>query len=143
MTILKVKNIQRRNGEPYLWRLIVFRCRFFGVYLHHFLASDDECFHSHPWLFCSLILRGGYWETIGEHWTETLDGPRFVHTPKRWHRAGSILFRPAETAHRIEVPPGGRTWSIVLTGRRVRPWGFFTKFGWIPWQKYSHEEHCT
>jgi hypothetical protein len=111
----------------------VFKCRWFAVYLHEFERSDhDRCLHDHPWGFVSIILRGGYWE-------EMFDNGYSYRTSRRWRRPGSILVRPAKTAHRIELTAGAeagilpKPWSLVIVGRKSRAWGFWTIAGWREW----------
>lgn len=122
--------ITRGDAQPYLTRLIVFRCPWFALYLHWFEGSDDLCLHDHPWAFASLILRGGYWETIPNS--------------RKWHGPGSLLARPAKWRHRVEIPPGRRALTLLLIGPKQRGWGFWTpKFGFIPWRKYHSAQHCA
>ena len=49
------------HDAPYLlrWWLIP-RNRFFNVYVHQFLRSDDDrALHDHPWLLnCAILLNG-------------------------------------------------------------------------------------
>ena len=128
------ETITRQDDTPYLWRLRIIETPWFGLYLHRFLSSDDPCLHDHPWFFVSLILWGGYWETAIRDGLAT----------RRWYWPGSILFRRAAWSHRIEVPRPGWTWTLVFRGRRSRPWGFWTtRFGWIPWQRFKHQDHCA
>lgn len=122
------ESIHRHEGELYLRRLRVVSCRWFGVYVHWFHASDDDSLHDHPWWFVTVILRGGYWE----------------HTPgpdgapvRRWHPPGAVRFRPARWLHRVEIDPARRPVTIVVRGRRIRRWGFQTRSGWVPWPEYK------
>lgn len=96
--------------------------RWLSIFVHDFLRSDsDRCVHDHPWWFVSVILRGGYWE---------VDKDRVY----RWHGPGSILVRRATWAHRIELKnPWDPVTSLVITGPKVRQWGFHTMIGWKPW----------
>jgi hypothetical protein len=129
LTLFDLEVITRYDGEPYLRRLTVFKCPWFGIFLHKFLSDDDECLHDHPWPFVSIILRSGYWETGG--------GERAFYPPL------SILFRKASWAHRIDLEPDRPLpITLVLCGPVIRKWGFFTKYGWIPWKKYDHRAHC-
>lgn len=135
------EHITRADRRPYLTRLIVLRMPLFSVYLHWFHSSDDPCLHDHPWGFVSVILAGGYTE-----WTFEPDGNqrRFgCDEVPRWYGPGSVLVRRADFAHRIEIDQRRPPLTLVLTGRRVRGWGFFTPFGWIPWRRYSHARHCV
>lgn len=94
--------------------------------IHRILRPDaGQDHHDHPWDFTSLILRGAY--------AEELIGPRGlgVHV----HRAGALVRRRADQAHRITwVAPG--TITLVIAGPRQRSWGFVTASGWIPWRTY-------
>ncbi len=56
--------VQAPNGEVYLnrWHLIP-KNRWFNIYLHHFLRSDDDrALHDHPWWNASILLTGEYTE---------------------------------------------------------------------------------
>lgn len=146
MTFLRVETINRHEGDPYLRRLTLFKCALFGVFLHRFLADDDECLHDHPWPFLSLILWGGYWEAT--HDGATHYGPTDGVLPKlplrrKWYGAGRLLLRRATWAHRVELEPGRtRPLTLVVCGPKQRGWGFFTPFGWIPWRQYDYPKHC-
>ena len=101
---------------------IIPRNRFFNIYLHHFLRSDDDrALHDHHWWNVSILLRGSYIE----------------HTPKGLvvRSAPAIAFRIAEAAHRIQLFGSIRgelpVWTIFITGPRVRDWGFHCKQGWV------------
>ncbi len=121
------------DGKPtendYLYRLKVFQCPWFGVFLHWFVSSDDECQHDHPWKFVSIILSGGYWE----------QGPDGKTT---WYPPGSILRRMDPTrSHRVIVDKPAMT--LVIIGPKKRTWGFHTLLGWIPWYHYKYSQHCS
>ncbi|QDH91682.1 hypothetical protein SEA_PHRAPPUCCINO_4 [Mycobacterium phage Phrappuccino] len=116
-----------RDGSPYLQRwYLVPRNRFFNLYLHKFLRSDeDKELHCHPWNFVSFILKGSYIEV-------TEDG-------RRERKRFSIAYRRAETRHRVELlrteaipldrnrprPMETPAWTLVLTGPKIREWGFY------------------
>lgn len=145
MIFFKRELITRHDDTPYLERLRVFDSAWFGVYLHRFLASDDPCLHDHPWPFVSVILRSGYWETVGHHWGQAWGSLWWwLNMPTTWYPAGSILFRRAEHAHRIELDPARPLpVTLVIRGPRGRVWGFFGNAGWVPWRKYDHAKHCV
>lgn len=134
------------------WYLIP-RNRFFNVYLHNFLRSDDDrALHDHPWHWASLLLRGQYIE-------HTIAAGGVHHHHQR--HAGSIKLCSPHAAHRVEVitagsafaPAGMRIrscvglvdpaaplpcWTLFITGPRVRDWGFHCPLqGWIPWQRFT------
>jgi hypothetical protein len=99
--------ISRKGLPRYLTRWTLYGSRSGGgqkLYLHCFHRGDaEDYFHDHPWPFWSLILWGGYWE--------------LTESGRRWYGPGSLLRRPAEHRHRVEVPPG----QTLLDARVVRP----------------------
>jgi hypothetical protein len=114
---------------PLLTRYFLVHTPLVGIFLHHLHASDeDRALHDHPWSFVTCLLTSGYYE----------------HTPDRdgtirrtWRRRFSVLYRPAEWQHRLElVRP---TWTLMFRWRRRRVWGFFTPGGWVDWVTYGKE----
>jgi hypothetical protein len=128
MRLFKRRTIDRCRS-PYLVRYILLESRFGRVMVHRFLRGDeDDEFHCHPWNFTSVILRGGYFEFTPEGF--------------RWYGAGSVLRRPAEWKHRVVIHPGRRVWSLVITGPRVRDWGFWAGEQFTPWRKFVAALRC-
>lgn len=112
------------SDDVYLRRWSL-RLPFGTLKLHHILRPDhDRCHHDHPWWFFTLVLWGGYVERVGEADAE--------------HRArpGRVYFRPALFRHRIASLPRGHAWTLVLTGRPRRRWGFHTNAGWVHWKVF-------
>lgn len=110
------------------WHVIP-RNRFLNVYLHRFLRSDDDrALHDHPWWSCSIILSGGYFEHLA-------DGT------KRWRPRGTVKFRGARSAHRIELPAnmpkGYQVITLFITGPKFREWGFHCPKGWRHWREFT------
>ncbi len=150
-TILRIRDEER--GNPiYLIRYSLFSCPWFAIKVHNILLSDDDCLHDHPWSFFSVILWNGYVE-------ETVDYEKVFASQRRnpWNRLrnvadnlkdisweksdlnscprkhvrygmGSILWRPNPWPHRLVVAKPA--WSLVVTFRKVRVWGFYTPSGW-------------
>jgi hypothetical protein len=117
-TTLRIKDDV--NNPIYMIRYSLFSCPLFSIKLHRILLSDDDCMHDHPWSFISFILSGGYVE----------------HTPKgkRLYGAGSILYRPVPSVHKLEIFQPATT--LVITFKRVREWGFYTAKGWMIWHQF-------
>ena len=115
--------------NPYLLRWwIIPRNRFFTIYLHQVLRDDDDrALHDHPYVSCSIILKGGYIEHM----------PYDIHTRKQ----GQIIFRRAKRAHRIQLLRTGGSvlpaWSLFITGPRIREWGFHCPNGWVHWKGFT------
>ena len=130
---------------------IIPRNRFFNIYLHKFVGDDEvRALHDHPWRSLSILLKGKYIEH------------RQGHEPKVFRR-GSVIYRGAEYAHRIELfnddinwrdavaKRKGKivifykplpVWTIFITGRKIRDWGFHCPKGWRLWSDFvSQDDH--
>ena len=64
--------------------------------------------HNHPFPFITIIVSGGYWET--------LNGVK----ERKWRRPGYIGFRSADQLHRVDLEPGIKALTIFIAG----PYGF-------------------
>jgi hypothetical protein len=112
-------------ADPYMlrWYLIP-RNRWFNIYLHKFLRSDDDrALHDHPWVSLSIVIKGQYRD----------------HTPcgSRIYRRGSIIFRRATAIHRVELIDNQPAWTLFITGPKVREWGFHCPKGWVHWEIFT------
>jgi hypothetical protein len=117
------------HGEAYLHRLRIVNTPWFGINLHDIhLPDTDKDPHDHPWNFVSVVLRGGYGETL-----YTYDTVRSVRS-KVWRRGSIHRMRTRSFHHIHKVEPGTRT--LVFTGKRSKAWGFQTRTGFVPWQEY-------
>jgi hypothetical protein len=120
-------------AQPYLLRwFLVPRNRFFNVYLHCILRDDDDrALHDHPWFNISIILRGSYREVMPDKKSISTPHMRIAEMPQvsKERGIGSIVFRRATAAHRLEVARGP-VWTLFITGPRIREWGFHCSWGW-------------
>ena len=67
------------------------------------LADDHgEGVHNHTFPYITIILRGGYWETLS--------------TGKFWRPPGYIGFRSANNLHRVDLKPGTKPLTIFISG---------------------------
>lgn len=121
--------------RPYMRRhWLLPRNRFFNVYVHEFLRSDDDrALHDHPWLFnASWLIEGEYLEhTIAA-------GGIHVRT---YRKTGAFKFRWGPAPHRVELLEFKRysgewttepCWTVFFTGPVVRDWGFHCpERGWV------------
>lgn len=95
---------------PYVirWRI---ETRWGSIRLHHWLSHDDDrAFHDHPWSFTTFVIKGGYAD-VSPDGTEHLKAP-------------AVRRRTAEHRHTV-FPDKGGCWTIVVTGPRIRTWGFW------------------
>jgi hypothetical protein len=105
---------------------IIPRNRLFNIYLHQILRSDDDrALHDHPWINCSIILKGRYMEVT----------PANSFMRRRW----SVTFRRAVAAHRLVIARGESCWSLFITGPMIRQWGFHCPQGWRHWKLFVNE----
>lgn len=91
-------------------RYSLLKTPWFNIYLHQLDARiwHPNC-HDHPWWFLTVLLWNGYFEQVGTQFYN--------------RRPGNVLYRPASFSHNI-VTPNGTSWSLVVTGRKSRDWGF-------------------
>jgi hypothetical protein len=151
---MRKKVIYREDGEPYLIRWYLFRCKRFQICLHHILLSDYDCLHDHPWKFITLILKGGYYERIprydrlfktelGNTIDNILNGRIIANeVVKKWYGPGSLLGRPAKWKHALELPEGKTAWSLLIMFKKERDWGFWTSKGWVYYEAYKPTQSC-
>jgi len=113
------------EDNPYLrrWWLIP-RNPLLNFYLHQILRSDDDrALHDHPWVNCSIILRGRYLEVMPDR------------NVVRW--PGSVTFRWPTAMHRLQLIDNQHCWTLFITGPRVRSWGFDCPQGWRHWREFT------
>lgn len=96
---------------PYVvrWRV---EFPFGSIRVHHWLSNDDpRAVHDHPWWFLTFVVKGGYTDLSPEG-SEILEAP-------------AIRFRKAEHRHTVyPLKPCG-AWTVLITGRPLRKWGFY------------------
>jgi hypothetical protein len=123
----EINGNERCPTYVYRWRIIGGSTRHGSktgraIYIHHFVGDDWSLdLHDHPKRFISIGLKGSYLET----------------TPagQRWYRAPWIRTFPPTHAHRIQTPSCS-CWTLLVTLRAVREWGFWNGGRWIPWKNY-------
>lgn len=129
-------------GDNYLRRWwIVPRNDYANVYLHEILASDDDRgIHGHPWSNRSFLIDGEYVEHtpryMGSYCGPGNGKPGADEIISHVRRAGSVITRDADQAHRLEILPNGRAISLFMTGPAVREWGFWCASGWRHWKEF-------
>lgn len=96
-----------------------------SVRLHHWLAPDDDrAPHDHPWAFTTFVLKGGYTD----------------HSPAgdEHLRAPAVRHRAATHQHTV-FPDEGGCWTVIVTGPKIRKWGFWVKGKFVKMNKYFYE----
>lgn len=127
------------RNDPYMrrwWWLP--RNNWFNIYVHHMRHDDDDrAPHDHPWWSLSLCLRG----VIKEH---QMVSPGYIPgSTRRWKinmiRKGDWKWRGTNYVHRLALPEGD-AWTLFITGRKVRTWGFWCPKGFVPWNKFVNPD---
>lgn len=134
----------RTTGREYLRRRRAIQTPWFSIFVHRLEVPDPgEDLHDHPWPFVSLILRGGYTEVVDEArdatnhaWVSARTGVTLA-APRRWG-AWSVHTVRLDQVHRIVRLDRSPTWTLVVTGRRCREWGFYTPSGFVAADEYDH-----
>jgi hypothetical protein len=141
--LLWAQELPTKDGTPYLRRWVL-DLGFGSLRLHHWLCSDDDrAPHDHPYWMVTCILKGGYhdvqWQLVRVFFGDEDHGERWVPLWKH-RKAPSIRFWPAEHTHHVHVDEGG-CWSLCITGRQSRIWGFWQMRGdgvrrWVRSSRY-------
>lgn len=149
----------RTNTYMERWYLIPHN-RFFNVYLHHFLRSDDDrALHDHPWWNFSWLLKGEYEEVTADmdgvlQMAMSEDDHQFLREERlkpggkrkvTRRKAGQMALRLAKKAHRIQLlkDAAGReqpVWTLFVTGPKLRVWGFWCREGWVAFDSAARKE---
>lgn len=124
--------INGEDKEVYLRRWwIIPRNPFMNVYLHNMLHDDGDVLHDHMYVSVSLVLDYGLQEVY------CLDPESgFIELRKRCRtfEQGQVVFRSSRMAHQLLVRRP--TWTIFVTGPRIKSWGFWCPKGWKEWKEY-------
>ncbi len=133
LKLFKVREIPHPKGGPYLRRFYLTPEWFpwFNVFVHQLFTPDpDRDLHDHPWDFWTFPLTGYY--EVGR-----VEPVNYV-LARSWHH------RPAEYVHRITRLLHTPTWTIMVTKKGRREWGFWVEGQWIHWRQYlglfDHEQ---
>lgn len=109
---------------PYMLRWwVIPRNDLFNVYYHRILRDDeDRALHDHPWPSLSIMVSGEMNEVLPDR--------------VRRVRAGDVVYRGPDFAHRLELIDGAPAETLFITGPRVRDWGFHCPKGWVLWSDF-------
>ena len=97
-------------GAPYMERSHVATLFGIRIYLHRFVACDEDGVHDHPFRHSlSFILAGWYWEDL---WAD--------RKKRRW-----LNYIGPNKLHRVVLPEstGADVWTLFLHTPRVKGWG--------------------
>jgi hypothetical protein len=127
--MFKKTEIRSQDGILHFrrWRLI--ETKYFRLYLHQIFESDkDKHLHNHPWNFLSIILCGGYVESLSAG--KKVFAPRFVfHKASTYHKITSLML------------PGRPIVSLFFAFGKYREWGYETSEGHINSEEYRKRKH--
>ena len=101
-------HLKYNEAKPWMNRYyVLFRHRFqwfpYNIIIHEMLDDDHgEGVHNHLCPYITIVLRGGYWETL--------------KTGKFWMQPVYIGFRSANNYHRLDLKPGTRPFTLFIPG---------------------------
>lgn len=128
------------KDDIYLERWFVIpRNHTFNIYLHHIIKDDDDrAMHDHVANNVSIILTGGYDELMFAE--PPVAGRPLPKMVKHGRRAGDVIFRKADVAHRLMRRPDmpGEVWTLFIKFGDWRQWGFWCPLGrWVHWKEFT------
>lgn len=125
----------------YLKRMVLFRSKYFCIYIHRFLRSDKDDHHDHPFDFLGYVVSGGYIESllhgtpVRSVWGKDPKRQTFIVEAQEsvgTRQEGSWAWRSAETRHKVTL---SRHYSseeykdapltVIFRGPYRREWGFW------------------
>lgn len=142
---LLFRGIHRENGVLYLgryrlhgWMPTDQKDRRFNAYLHWIHLEDaDDATHNHPWDWAfSIVLSGWYRE-------ERLQKSYHVNEISGFDCEAIITLRTVrffnfirhDTFHKITKLSPQPVWTLFITGRKTKSWGFYELGrGFVPWR---------
>lgn len=104
--------------------------------IHKILRSDkDWHMHDHPFASISIVLEGGYWESMPAEQGQPpeLDEEEFTIM---WRGVGSVVRRAAHHRHKLTLPSGKTATSLFIMGPWEKDWGFYKPEGFVYWRDY-------
>lgn len=106
------------------------------IAVHHFVDDEwSDTSHDHPFDFWTIILFGGYLETIERSNRSRYDVAR---------RPGGFRFVKAEVRHTTKLlSKEDGCWTITFRSPERRAWGYWVDNKFIPWQKYFESHNVS
>lgn len=129
LLIDKFGSSSNRTSNAFMIRWIIIRTKWFNIFVHKFLKSDENLPHSHPFNFISVLLWGSYVEQV-------YTGNELIEIKRR---APSIMFRNGFIFHKIILKKSSPI-TICLTWPAGKNWHYLTNNGEvIKWRKYLRQ----
>ena len=133
--IKPVLEIKSKAGVLHFRRWRILSTPWFNIYLHGIYKADaDKHLHDHPWDYRSLVLKGCFWE-------ETIDHNGFwILNPLA---PGSFVKRKAEQFHKIRELCTPTVYTLFITGKPRRDWGYSVDGEWMQHDEYRKWVHTN
>ena len=129
-----VMNIVSKKGITHFKRWSIIQSKWFNIYIHAIYVADlDKHCHDHPWNFMSIILKGTYIEkVINKHPKHN----RYISYLTRSFWSNTFKWNKAETTHKIDKIMDGPVYTLFITGKNRRDWGYDVDGTWYQWEEY-------
>jgi hypothetical protein len=130
-------------SRPQTYRWVLFRRPWGQAVLNRHIRSDAPVLHDHEWPNVTIVLRGRAREWLQNPFydcTSLSDAPPlFRHL---W--PGRIVCRRATDLHWIELAAGEELWTLFITGRKCREFGYRRHDGrWTRWDQSPDVDNLT
>lgn len=132
---MKFRNIGPNDEDVYLARIYLVKTPWFSVMLHRIFRPDRQRdLHDHPWNFRSFVLWGHYMEEYRDAAGGAPDSAVLQRRIVRWYNR-----KTTQDRHRIAWCSRSPVWTLVITGRDKRTWGFWVEDGtrFVKWKDYE------
>lgn len=125
----KTKSITSKAGVLHFERWAIIETSLFALYLHRIHQPDKDHHHSHPYGFCSLILRGSYLE-------ELCNAQGIIS--QRVKSPGVVGCTPKTVFHKIKDVLRGPVYTVVLVGGDFenQEWGYLVNGKYVDNRRY-------
>lgn len=122
-----IKEIKSRSGIIHFRRWRLLSTPWFAIYIHGiYKADEDEHYHDHPWDYISIGLKGYGFE---EHY-------KGGHVDHNLIKPFGVIRRKAEEFHKIESLFKSPIYTLFITGKRRREWGYSYNGSWLDHKTY-------
>ena len=127
------QQIIRQSGKKYLRRWVLRLPWGWSLRWHVFEGPDAYVPHDHPFWFASI----GLWGAASEELFAVKPNQPPVLRKSRLMLPLLPRFYRSTHVHRIDKLLTKKMYTLVLTGRRIRGWGFWAQHGWVAHRDFT------
>lgn len=126
----KIMEIKSKKGVLHFRRWRIMETPWFGIYIHGIYKADKDLhLHDHPWNYMSVVLKGAYLEA------SKVDGEIRMARPVQWKWNNATRF------HKIALLVTPSVYTLFITGKKYREWGYDVDGVWVDNQTYRNTKN--